>query len=104
MSTCIRYDVCVFSHPCDYSAILYWTGTICIQLLGCCRGLTALHASGPDVCHRDIKSMNFLVDGQFTAKVADLELGVSTDKDSSSGGGGGGGEAPREVTDILANW
>ena len=28
--------------------------------LGCCRGLTALHASGPEVCHRDIKSYNFL--------------------------------------------
>jgi serine/threonine protein kinase len=28
--------------------------------IGCCRGLCALHASGDDVCHRDIKSMNFL--------------------------------------------
>lgn len=26
-------------------------------------------------CHRDIKSLNFLVDGQLNAKVADLELG-----------------------------
>jgi serine/threonine protein kinase len=28
--------------------------------VGCCRGLTALHAKGKDVCHRDIKSYNFL--------------------------------------------
>jgi serine/threonine protein kinase len=28
--------------------------------LGCARGLQALHAYSPLLCHRDIKSMNFL--------------------------------------------
>lgn len=43
--------------------------------LGCAKGIAALHRY-QGVCHRDIKSFNFLVDGQLTAKVADLELGV----------------------------
>jgi serine/threonine protein kinase len=29
------------------------------------------------VCHRDVKSLNFLVDCQLTAKLADLELGTA---------------------------
>ena len=44
--------------------------------LGCARGVAALHKH-EGVCHRDIKSFNFLVDNQLNAKVADLELGVS---------------------------
>jgi serine/threonine protein kinase len=28
--------------------------------LGCAKGLQALHAYSPTLCHRDIKSMNFL--------------------------------------------
>lgn len=43
--------------------------------LGCARGLRALHAYSADLCHRDIKSSNFLVDGQLNAKICDLELG-----------------------------
>lgn len=43
--------------------------------LGCARGLRALHRFSPDLCHRDIKSSNFLVDGQLNAKICDLELG-----------------------------
>ena len=43
--------------------------------LGCARGLRALHKYSPDLCHRDIKSSNFLVDGQLNAKICDLELG-----------------------------
>ena len=45
-------------------------------VLGCARGLAAVHAIGTDVIHRDIKSYNFLVDSQLNAKVADLELGI----------------------------
>ena len=45
--------------------------------MGCARGVAALHAHSRDLCHRDIKSFNFLVDGQFNAKLADLELGVT---------------------------
>lgn len=44
--------------------------------LGCARGLAALHSYSPFLCHRDIKSFNFLVDQNLIAKVSDLELGV----------------------------
>jgi serine/threonine protein kinase len=43
--------------------------------LGCVRGIVALHGVSPDLCHRDVKSMNFLVDHQMNVKIADLELG-----------------------------
>lgn len=54
--------------------------------IGCAKGLNALHAFSPDICHRDVKSFNFLVDHRFNAKIADLELGttekvVSKDRD-----------------------
>lgn len=45
--------------------------------VGCLRGLKALHDHDAELCHRDIKSFNFLVDGQLNAKIADLELGVT---------------------------
>ena len=47
--------------------------------LGCAKGLLALHnySRNHALVHRDIKSFNFLVDGQLNAKLADLEL--STD-------------------------
>jgi serine/threonine protein kinase len=44
--------------------------------LGCARGLAALHAHSESLVHRDVKSFNFLVDGQFNVKIADLELGT----------------------------
>lgn len=43
--------------------------------LGCCRGLDALHNLSDNIVHRDIKSMNFLVDAGLNAKLCDLELG-----------------------------
>jgi serine/threonine protein kinase len=70
-------------------------------LCSCARGVAALHAYSRELCHRDIKSFNFLVDSQvrfywfviargrclrclldlwclqFNAKLADLELGVT---------------------------
>eukprot|EP01035_Chromulina_nebulosa_P017731 gene17731-23323_t len=42
--------------------------------LGCARGLEALHCSSITLCHRDVKSFNFLVDSQLVVKIADLEL------------------------------
>lgn len=48
--------------------------------LGCARGLEALHNFSSTLCHRDIKSFNFLVDGQLIAKIADLELGVNCEQ------------------------
>lgn len=43
--------------------------------LGCAMGVQALHSHSPDLCHRDIKSFNFLIDSQLNAKIADLDLG-----------------------------
>lgn len=43
--------------------------------LGCARGLTVVHSCDPSLCHRDVKSFNFLVDDKFHVKIADLELG-----------------------------
>lgn len=43
--------------------------------LGCARGLQALHSYSSTLCHRDIKSFNFLIDSQLNAKIADLDLG-----------------------------
>lgn len=49
--------------------------------LGCARGLEALHSHSSTLCHRDVKSFNFLVDSQLNAKIADLELGGDDDED-----------------------
>jgi len=49
--------------------------------LGCARGLEALHNYSETLCHRDVKSFNFLVDSQLNAKIADLELGGDDDED-----------------------
>ena len=38
---------------------LSWVDRLYLAV-GCCRGLTALHAYSADLCHRDIKSFNFL--------------------------------------------
>ena len=82
---------------------LSWVDRLYLAV-GCCRGLAALHAYSADLCHRDIKSFNFLgtspsyrdfytnilhtvlaneetmsicaVDHQMNAKIADLELGT----------------------------
>lgn len=38
---------------------LSWVDRLYLAV-GCCRGLAALHAYSTDLCHRDIKSFNFL--------------------------------------------
>eukprot|EP00600_Ochromonadales_sp_CCMP1393_P010984 CAMPEP_0175000894 /NCGR_PEP_ID=MMETSP0005-20121125/2839_1 /TAXON_ID=420556 /ORGANISM="Ochromonas sp., Strain CCMP1393" /LENGTH=1630 /DNA_ID=CAMNT_0016255735 /DNA_START=161 /DNA_END=5053 /DNA_ORIENTATION=- len=53
--------------------------------LGCARGLAAVHAYDPTLCHRDVKSFNFLVDQQFRVKIADLELGVLSTATAAAG-------------------
>ena len=50
--------------------------------LGCARGVEALHTYRSGLCHRDIKSMNFLVDENLVVKIADLELGGDNMSDS----------------------
>ena len=59
--------------------------------LGCARGLAAVHSVNISMCHRDVKSFNFLVDGHLNVKIADLELGTNMDEFI-------------DVDDILVNW
>eukprot|EP00002_Diphylleia_rotans_P028704 TRINITY_DN5797_c0_g1_i5.p1 TRINITY_DN5797_c0_g1~~TRINITY_DN5797_c0_g1_i5.p1 ORF type:complete len:632 (+),score=105.83 TRINITY_DN5797_c0_g1_i5:679-2574(+) len=40
----------------------------------CFRGVSFLHAQNPPILHKDIKSLNFLVDEDLNVKIADLEL------------------------------
>eukprot|EP01038_Epipyxis_sp_PR26KG_P009397 gene9397-12656_t len=42
---------------------------------GCALGVQALHNYSANLCHRDIKSFNFLIDAELNVKIADLELG-----------------------------
>lgn len=51
--------------------------------LGCAKGLAAVHSYGKFICHRDVKSFNFLVDKNFNVKIADLELGSFVNKVSN---------------------
>lgn len=54
--------------------------------LGCARGLQALHEYSNNLCHRDVKSFNFLVDADLNVKIADLELSsINFNKDNNDG-------------------
>ena len=50
---------------------LSWTDRLYLAV-GCARGLLALHSFSPDLCHRDVKSFNFLVDHQLNAKISGI--------------------------------
>ena len=50
--------------------------------LGCAAGVGALHEYNSNLCHRDIKSFNFLVDAYLCVKLADMELGQSEELDA----------------------
>lgn len=43
----------------DKGLYITWADRLYLAI-GCARGLNALHAHSPDLCHRDIKSFNFL--------------------------------------------
>lgn len=60
--------------------------------VGCARGLHALHSFNSELCHRDIKSFNFLVDERLNAKVSDLELGITEEITRQAAGSGAGGQ------------
>eukprot|EP01038_Epipyxis_sp_PR26KG_P004307 gene4307-6103_t len=95
-SVCILLELCAFGSLADvikgtwsdtYSIMhhsfagpsklkISWADRLYLAV-GCARGLVALHAFSPDLCHRDVKSFNFLVDNQLNAKISDLELGIS---------------------------
>jgi hypothetical protein len=56
--------------PLELQALsLSWTDRLYLAM-GCARGLVALHTFSPDLCHRDVKSFNFLVDHQLNAKIS----------------------------------
>jgi hypothetical protein len=55
--------------------------------LGAARGVHAIHSFSPFLCHRDIKSFNFLVDSNLTVKIADLELGDDQQQQQQGGNG-----------------
>lgn len=48
--------------------------------LECARGVDALHSYSSSLCHKDIKSFNFLVNHQLNVKIADLESGGTENK------------------------
>ncbi len=66
--------------------------------LGCAQGLAAVHAYQGDMCHRDVKSFNFLVDSQLNAKIADLELGAANSTADVTT------KEPLAIEEMLANW
>lgn len=65
--------------------------------MGCCNGLLALHSFDENIVHRDIKSMNFLVDSQLNAKLADFELGRNESLSLKA-------KNPDETEMFLLNW
>lgn len=86
-SVCIVLEICEFGslsdvlrgcqqHNSQRAPLLLTLADRMYLALGCARGLAALHNYAPDLCHRDIKSMNFLIDRHLNAKIADLDLGV----------------------------
>lgn len=94
-SVCILLELCVYGSLADvikgagpltgfnaesesYSAHLTisWADRLYLAV-GCARGINALHSYDSQLCHRDIKSFNFLVDSHLNAKISDLELGIT---------------------------
>jgi hypothetical protein len=84
-SVCILLELCHFGSLADLvegsQGLSLHMADMLFLAWGCSKGLAALHAWSADLCHRDIKSFNFLVDAQLNAKLADLELGTTTKDD-----------------------
>jgi serine/threonine protein kinase len=76
--------------------LCFWHTFRMYLALGCARGLHALHSYSSTLCHRDIKSMNFLVDAQLEVKIADLELGFNAKTDPPVAAHGAEGETDVE--------
>ena len=55
------------SHHLDFNRVM----KIMIET---CRGLIAMHTSDPPMLHRDLKSPNILLDGEWDVKIADFGL------------------------------
>merc|ERR550537_1448675 len=60
-----------------------------------CEGVAFLHSSTPPVVHRDMKSLNIVLDLEYNAKLCDFGLTQSMDKTHISLADGGNGGSPR---------
>eukprot|EP00931_Biecheleriopsis_adriatica_P056155 TRINITY_DN33278_c0_g1_i1.p1 TRINITY_DN33278_c0_g1~~TRINITY_DN33278_c0_g1_i1.p1 ORF type:complete len:1708 (-),score=448.60 TRINITY_DN33278_c0_g1_i1:75-5198(-) len=60
-----------------------------------CDGVGFLHSSSPPVVHRDLKSLNIVLDRIYNAKICDFGLTQSMDKTHISLKEGGAGGSPR---------
>ncbi|CAE8612636.1 unnamed protein product [Polarella glacialis] len=60
-----------------------------------CEGAAFLHSSKPPVVHRDLKSLNVILDRIYNAKICDFGLTQSMDNTHISLKEGGGGGSPR---------
>jgi serine/threonine protein kinase len=98
-SICIILELCYYGSLSDIIHQKSSKGRLSLTLkdkmllvLGCCRGVSALHSLSKSMCHHDIKSFNFLVDFDLNTKLCDLELGSSNDELAVDSG------------EMLVNW
>ncbi len=62
-----------FSAPPEFSIALSWSLKLKLAM-DAARGINFLHTSDPPIIHRDLKSLNLLIDDTWTLKVADFGL------------------------------
>merc|ERR1712048_1508282 len=67
-------------------------GKVALQV---CEGVSYLHGRTPPVVHRDMKSLNIVLDFEYNAKLCDFGLTQSMEKTHISLADGGNGGSPR---------
>nr|XP_010911856.1 serine/threonine-protein kinase-like protein CCR4 [Elaeis guineensis] len=74
-------------HKLENSPLNSWAARLRVAL-DAARGIEYLHTYAvPAIIHRDIKSSNILLDGEWTAKVADFGLSLTSPGDETSAAG-----------------
>ncbi|KAG1328183.1 serine/threonine-protein kinase-like protein CCR4 [Cocos nucifera] len=74
-------------HKLENSPLNSWAARLRVAL-DAARGIEYLHTYAvPAIIHRDIKSSNILLDGEWTAKVADFGLSLTSPDDETSAAG-----------------